>query len=161
MARAMSRSFLIVLPKEMRSASRRRPAPSRFRRPRRCRNWSPWRRAAQDFRRRIGLHRVVDLAVRQGFSEGMEIVATTSRSTTRQGPSGRRVARKSRMRCHPHGTSRWRPRNHENAVSQRVRKGLSRLQIALSALDWRDDPPHLAGNDGVPLQNHWLLDSRN
>ena len=72
----MSRSFLMVLPKEMRVGRRagvhrhldlghRGGVEGRAHRG----------QQAQDFRRRVGLHRVVDLRIGQGLLEGMEIVA--------------------------------------------------------------------------------------
>ena len=70
----MSFSFLIVLPKEMRSGERRRRATARSRRRKPCRSTAELRQELQHLRFGIGLHGVEDARVRQRLCEGVVIV---------------------------------------------------------------------------------------
>ena len=82
------------------SGSPPRRAPSRLRQRTRCRRTSPSSEQAQDLRRRVRFHRVIDPGIGERLLEGAEIVARRHRGRRRgRGRSGRRVARKSRMRC--------------------------------------------------------------
>ena len=75
-ARAMSRSFLMVLPKEMRSAGRTGiQRHLDFGNGRGVEGRAHRGKQAQDLRRRVCFHRVVNPGIRQRLLEGAEIVA--------------------------------------------------------------------------------------
>ena len=91
---------------------------------------------AQDFRRRVGLHRIEDAGIGQRLGEGVEIVAHDVEVDDEAGAFGRRVARKSRMRCVAIGVSpsRGMPRAIGCAIGSRP--GIPAVDKGGTAIAW-------------------------